>query len=137
MAIKNVTRKALLASSSRVADSAVSRAIGLMFSKATKGAMILRFSRDTKVSLHTFFVFFPIDILLVSSSNRIVEMKEAMQPFTTFTASKKARYVVELPAGTIPSTKTRVADEVAFFHVRKEKLENGRRITVSRAQKPA
>lgn len=133
MPVKNVTRNAVIASSSKFADSAISRAVGLMFSKPTRAAMILNFGRETAISLHTYFVFFPIDILFVGSKLRVVEMVSAMQPFTTYSAKSRASCVVELPAGTIRKTRTKVGDEIAFLRVVERKLENGRSITVCRA----
>lgn len=132
MPVKNITRKTIIALREHVADSALGRAVGLMFSKPTQSAMILNFGRETKVSLHTYFVFFPIDIMFVDSRLRVVELV-SMQPFTTYTAKKKASCVVELPAGTIEKTRTKVGDEIAFLRVVEKKLENGKRITVCKA----
>lgn len=133
MPVKNVTRNTIIASRSKVADSAIGRAVGLMFSKPTQSAMILRFGRETAISLHTYFVFFPIDILFVDSKLRVVELVSAMQPFTTYSAKCRASYVVELPAGTVRKTRTKVGDEIAFLKVVERKLENGRSVTVCRA----
>lgn len=133
MPVKNITRNTVIASRSKIADSAIGRAVGLMFSKPTESAMILRFGKETAVSLHTYFVFFPIDVLFVDSRLRVVEMVQAMQPFTTYSAKGKASYVVELPAGTVRKTRTKVGDDIAFLKVVERKLENGRSITVCRA----
>ena len=133
MPVKNVTRNTIIASRSRIADSAVKRVVGLMFSKPTEAAMILKFPKDTSISLHTYFVFFPIDILLVDGRLRVVELVPAMQPFTTYSSKSRASYVVELPAGTIKKTRTKVGDEIAFLRIVERKLENGRSITVCKA----
>ncbi len=133
MPIKNVTRNTIIASSSRIADSVFSRATGLMFSRPTEAAMVLKFPRETVIRLHTFFVFFPIDIVMVSSGLRVVGLFEKMPPFTTYSAKGKARLVVELPAGTIAKSRTRVGDTVAFLQVVERKLANGKRITVCKA----
>lgn len=134
MPLKNVTRNTIIASRSNVADSALGRAVGLMFSKPTQSAMILRFRREIPISLHTYFVFFPIDIMFVDNRLRVVEMVSAMQPFTTYSAKSKASYVVELPAGTIKKTKTKIGDEIAFLQVVERKLENGKSITVCKVK---
>ena len=132
MPVKNITRNTIIASSSKVADSILGRAVGLMFSKPTQSAMILKFGREMPISLHTYFVFYPIDILFVDSRLRVVETA-IMQPFAFYSAKKKASCVVELPAGTIKKTKTKVGDKLAFLEVVEKKLENGRSITVRRA----
>ena len=133
MPVKNVTRNTIIALRSNIADSALGRAVGLMFSKPTQSAMILRFGREMLISLHTYFVFFPIDIMFIDSRLRVVEMVSAMQPFTTYSAKRKASYVVELPVGTIKKTRTKAGDEIAFLKITERKLENGRSITVCRA----
>ncbi len=133
MPVKNVTRNTIIASSSKIADSVLGRAVGLMFSKPTQSAMILKFRKEMPISLHTYFVFFPIDIMLIDSRLRVVELVPAMQPFTTYSAKCRASYVVELPASTIRKTKTKVGDKLAFLQVVEKNLENGRSITVCRA----
>ena len=135
MPVKNLTRNSIIASRSRIADSAFKRTVGLMFSKQTKSAMILKFGRDTAVSLHTFFVFFPIDVVFVGGTGKVAEMVERMAPFTTYTAKRKVKYVVELPAGAIRQSRTKVGDRIAFLKVVERKLGNGRSITVSQGIK--
>ncbi len=133
MPVKNLTRNSLLAAKSRLADSAMKRVIGLMFSKQTQSAMILKFNREMPISLHTFFVFFPIDIVFVNGREGVTEVVEGMAPFTTYSAKRKAKYVVELPAGTVRRSRTKVGDRIAFLKVVERKLFNGKRITVSKA----
>ena len=133
MAVKNVTRNTIIALRSRIADSALGRAAGLMFSKPTEAAMVLKFAKETAISLHTFFVFFPIDIILADSELRVVELLREMPPFSTYSAKQKAKFVVEVPGGTIAKSKTKVGDRLTFLQVVEKKFANGRRITVSRA----
>jgi len=135
MAVKNVTRNTLIAARSKLADSILGRAVGLMFSKPTQAAIILKFDSDTAISLHTFFVFYPIDIILVDSRLKVVETA-TMQPFTTFSARNKAKYVVEVPSGTIRKSRTKLGDEIIFLHVIEKKTKNGRHITVRRGKAP-
>ena len=133
MPVKNVTRNTIIASRSKIADSAVSRAVGLMFSKPTQAAMVLKFAKETPISLHTFFVFFPIDIILADGELRVVELLKAMPPFNTYSAKRRAKFVIEVPAGTIAKSRTKVGDRLAFLQIVEKRFANGRRITVSRA----
>ncbi|MBI2143951.1 DUF192 domain-containing protein [Candidatus Woesearchaeota archaeon] len=133
MPIKNVTRNSIIASSSKIADSIMGRAVGLMFSRPTQKAMVLRFPRETVISLHTFFVFFPIDVILLDGNMRVVEVLKRMQPFTTYSAGRKARLVVEVPAGTIAKSRTRPGDRIAVLRIVEKKLSNGKQITVCKA----
>ncbi|MBI2141455.1 DUF192 domain-containing protein [Candidatus Woesearchaeota archaeon] len=132
MPVKNATRNTIIASRSRIADSAVGRAVGLMFSKPTQAAMVLKFAKETPVSLHTFFVFFPIDIILADGGLRVVELLKAMPPFSTYSARQKAKFVIEVPSGTIAKSKTRVGDRLTFLRIVEKRFANGRRITVSK-----
>ena len=56
----------------------------------------MEFSTPRKVSLHMFFVFYPIDVLLLDSNKKIVEIKRNFKPFTFWKSSKRGKYVVEL-----------------------------------------
>jgi len=72
----------------------LSQAIGLMFSRKRK--CILAFGKEQIIPLHTWFVFFPIEVEFFDSSKRLVE-RAVMQPFSTYTPKMKAQYVVETP----------------------------------------
>lgn len=71
-----------------------SKAGGLMFSK--KRNLIFVFDEEKRISLHMFFVFFPIDVLFLDKNKRIVEIKRKFMPFTFYQSKKKAKYVVEI-----------------------------------------
>jgi uncharacterized protein len=47
-------------------------------------------------SIHTFFMRFPIDVLLVSDSGEVVEVKESLAPWRMLLPRKGVRHVVEL-----------------------------------------
>jgi hypothetical protein len=70
-----------------------SQARGLMFSG--KKNLIFAFKREALVSLHMFFVFFPIDVLFLDSAKRVVE-KAHLLPFTFYTPRHPCRYILEL-----------------------------------------
>jgi len=75
-----------------------------MFRK--KQNLVMVFPNERKISLHMFFVFYPIDVLIVDDQMRIVEIKRYFQPFTTWKSAKKGKCVVELgdrrtPAGEV------------------------------------
>ena len=70
------------------------RARGLMFSK--KKNLLFVFDREQKISLHMWFVFFPIDVLFLNKNRKIIEIKKNFRPFVFYTSKKKAKYIVEL-----------------------------------------
>lgn len=61
-----------------------------------------------------FFVFHPIDVLWLGEDNRVVEALEWFRPFSVYTPCNKAVSVVEMPAGTIKKSKTRIGDVLWF-----------------------
>ena len=92
--IVNKTKNKILAHEHTVYRG-ILQAKGLMFSG--KKAAVFPFSVPRKVSLHTLFVFYPIDILLLDSKFKVLEIKEKLEPFAFFTSKNKANYVIELP----------------------------------------
>jgi len=82
----------------------VSKAKGLMFSRRLKDSCLLFiFTKERKVALHMFFVFFPIDVLFLNEKKEIVDLKQNFRPFTVYTSKKPAKYILEMPLGSIKS----------------------------------
>ena len=75
-----------------------------MFSIRPK-TLIFAFKNEQIISLHMFFVFFPIDILYLDKNKIVVEKKENFRPFTMYTPKNKAQYVIELPENSIKEIK--------------------------------
>lgn len=108
--LRNETRGSVLAARCRVADSYFPRLVGLMGAKRIEpgeGLLILPCN-----SIHTHFMRFPIDVLYVSRENIVIALDEAVAPWRFGRIHRGARYVVELPAGTIAATGTEVGDKV-------------------------
>tara|TARA_Y100000310_G_scaffold339113_1_gene430806 strand:- start:833 stop:1132 length:300 start_codon:yes stop_codon:yes gene_type:complete len=78
----------------RICKSILSQAHGLMFRK--KQNLVMIFPKERKISLHMFFVFFPIDVLILNKNKEIIEIKRNFKPFTFWKGKKKSKYVVEL-----------------------------------------
>jgi len=111
--ITNKTRKTLIAERHYNFKSPISKAIGLMFSMNPKNLVFI-FKKEKIVSLHMFFVIFPIDVLFVDKNKRVVDLKENFRPFTLYTPKARSMYVIELPKDTIKKSKTRLKDIVSF-----------------------
>jgi uncharacterized membrane protein (UPF0127 family) len=114
--IRNVSSNKILAKETKLCDSILSKAKGLMFSKRIKDkGLVFVFKKDERWSLHMLFVFFPIDVLWLNKDCRIVDMKESFAPFSVLAVPKeKARFVIELPANTIKNSDTIIGDKVSF-----------------------
>ncbi|MBW3020398.1 DUF192 domain-containing protein [Candidatus Woesearchaeota archaeon] len=79
----------------KVCKGEFSKARGLMFSR--KKTLIFEFKEEIKVSLHMFFVFFPINVYFLNKNKEVVEIKEKFNPFTIYFPKNKAKYIVECP----------------------------------------
>ncbi len=107
----NVTRDRTLIEQGEVADTVWTRLKGLIGHRpleAGEGLMIKPCS-----SVHMFFMRFPIDVVYVSEAGEVVELAPNLQPWRIGPIVRKAKFVLELPAGTIAETGTQVGDVVA------------------------
>ena len=66
-------------------------------------------------SVHTIGKKFPIDLLFLEFENRVVGVSERMSPNRISKIFFKAKSVLELPAGTLSATMTKVGDRVDFL----------------------
>lgn len=64
------------------------------------------------MSIHTFFMKFPIDVVFLNKRNRVVAVIKNLQPNRMTRLYFKAVSVLELPAGIIEATGTEVGDEI-------------------------
>ena len=106
----NVTRGQALVERGAVADTAWSRLRGLIGHRpleSGEGLMITPCS-----SIHTFFMGFPIDVVFVAEDGEIVRVVERVVPNRIGPISRRAAFVLELPAGTIRETGTQTGDRL-------------------------
>ena len=118
MIIKNVSNKRIIVADSRMAESALSRYLGLMFTKPIQSALVLKFGSERKISLHMAFVFYPIDVIFANRQKEVVDVKQNFRPFQTYSSAGKATYAIELPAGSVRKSNTKVKDRIAFLNIK-------------------
>ena len=116
MTLKDLTRKRVIAEKTVFCRSVLSQMRGLMFSANYEDrALIMVFAKEKIVPLHMMFVFYPIDILFVDSSKKVVELAEGAKPFVSQIVPKhKAKYVIELAAGKIKENRIKIGDKLQF-----------------------
>lgn len=111
--IVNVDRRVSVAVDAIRAESFLARGRGLMFRREFvegDGLVI-----DPCSSIHMFFMRFPIDVLYMDRNNRVVRVQQAIKPWRMGPLwTRGAKYVIELPAGTIARTSTCVGDQIAY-----------------------
>jgi len=112
--IKNVSKNRILAKESKLCRSILSKTKGLMFSAKPK-PLVFTFSKEERWSLHMLFVFFPIDVLWLNKDKKVVDIRQKFRPFSLLAKpQKKARYIIELPAGAIKNSRTEIGDKILF-----------------------
>jgi len=102
----------VVASNIDVADSVWRRFVGLMGRRelpAGHGLCIRPCS-----SIHMFFMRFPIDAVFVDGDGRIVRLYEAIRPWRVTRIVRRAKAVLELPAGTVRTHRLNVGDMITL-----------------------
>ncbi len=124
MFLVNKTTGEVLAEKVKLADNFGGRLKGLMFTKVfpAYGAVIIKPCRG----IHTFFMCYPLDILLLDERNKVIYKQESLPPgrFTPFLS--RSRIAVELPAGSLKGKEVSLGDEVK---VGKGKRRRGKKET--------
>jgi len=104
----NRTRQIVLSENLETADRFFKRFIGLMGRKGIEpggGLLIVPCN-----SIHMFFMRFTIDAVFIGSDGKVVHLEKQIKPWRVSRVVRKARSVLELPAGTIDRTGTGVGD---------------------------
>ena len=112
MIVHNTDRGSVLGETIEVADSAIRRVKGLLGRECLEDGQGLLFKQCA--SLHTFFMRFPIDVLFVDKSGKVLKVADGVKPFKLVAAPLKAYYAIELPAGAVSRSKTRTGDRLSF-----------------------
>src|SRR5262245_5037632 len=106
--IHNVSRGSVVAQRARVADGPLRRLVGLTGLRdwAESDGLLVRPCR----AIHTFFVGVPIDVVFVNRGGLVVDVSPARTPWRLGPVVWRARWAVELPAGAIEASRTRLDD---------------------------
>lgn len=109
MIIRNETRKTVLSTNAIKAATLKQKTFGLILAK--KGtAMIFQ----TRFGIHTFFMSYPIDVLILDKENNVVAMKENLKPNTVFVWNIKYKLLIEFPHNSLSGTK--IGEHITFNH---------------------
>ncbi|WZL72716.1 DUF192 domain-containing protein [Clostridiaceae bacterium 35-E11] len=94
------------------ADSFGKRLRGLMFTKnlpSNCGLLIRPCQR-----IHTYFMQYNIDVLHLDSNQQVITLEENLQPGKIGIKHSSTFEIIELPAGTIQKTDTKVGHQIKF-----------------------
>lgn len=69
----------------------------------------------TRFGIHTFFMRFPIDVIILNKDYTVVKIKQNLQPNTIFIWNPKYTIVLELPQGTIEKEKIKIGEKLKIY----------------------
>lgn len=110
--VRNSTKGTVVGENVRVARRMWERGRGLMWHPSLPAGTGLLI--DPCSSIHTMWMRFPIDVLYVDRDDVVVRADAAMPPWRIGPLFTGARYVVEVPAGTIERSGTAVGDRLTY-----------------------
>ncbi len=95
-------------------DSFWSRFRGLMFRRSFEEgeALLFEFHRPRKFRIHTFFVFFSIDLIYLDQDWKVIDVKKNLPPWRTYNPDVEGRFLVELPGGVVEGSGVEIGDEL-------------------------
>ena len=111
----NATRGTVLGRRIRVAETGLTRIVGLLGERELQpgdGLLIV-----PSQGVHTLGMQFPIDIAVLDDDWRVLATRRDMRPFRMTPIFWKAAAVLELPSGMLESTSTLVGDTIEFDRV--------------------
>lgn len=112
MIVQNADRDTVLGAAIEVAETSAKRAKGLLGRDALADGEGLLFKHCS--SLHTLFMRFAIDIAFISKEGKVLKLAHSVPPFRICVAPLRAHYALELPAGSLEASGTKVHDMVKF-----------------------
>lgn len=108
--VYNRTKEAFLAYRVRIADSMLSRLIGLLGRRSLapdSGLWIVPSS-----GVHTLGMLFTIDVVFLDKNLKVVGLRELLRPFSITSLNLQAESVLELPAHSIFKSRTEIGDQL-------------------------
>ena len=102
--IKNISKNTIL-SNDHFYKTGLSKTKGLMLSKTARTLVF-----KTRFGIHTFFMQFPIDLIILDDKMKVVFIKEHIKPNRITFWNPKYNLVIEMPIGSISTSKTNLGD---------------------------
>ena len=105
--LKNITKNKLISK-----EIVFKKGFGKILGLIGKEPEVIVF--NTRFGIHTFFLKFPIDVLILDKKNRVKGLREGLKPGRIMFWNFKYDIVVELPKGLIKKSKTKLGDLLEF-----------------------
>src|SRR5215469_6455147 len=121
--VYNKTRETFLAFRVKVADSILSRLVGLLGKRSLEpdsGVWIVPAN-----AVHTIGMLFTFDLVLIDKDFKVVGLRELVRPFRVTWPEGKAESVLELPAHTIFRSRTQIGDQLLIERYERKSSKTG------------
>jgi len=118
--VYNKTKETFLAFRVKVADSIVSRLVGLLGKKSLNpdsGVWIVPAN-----GIHTVGMMFTFDAVMIDKDFKVVSVREMVKPFSVILPKRHAESVIELPAHTVFRSRTEVGDQLVIERYEAKKV---------------
>lgn len=109
----NNTRRTVVATDTRKADTYCKRLIGLMGKPSIPKGFGLWITPCQDI--HSFFMRFEFDAIFLNKEGKVLHLMERMKPWRISKFVKGGKVVLELPAGAITESGTQLGDELALI----------------------
>jgi uncharacterized membrane protein (UPF0127 family) len=131
--VYNKTKETFLAFRVAVADSILSRLVGLLGKRSLSpdsGVWIVPAN-----SVHTIGMLFTFDLVLIDKDFKVVGLKELVRPFRLTRPNFRAESVLELPAHAIIKSRTEIGDQLVIerYEAREPNLQDSAEVAVAAA----
>lgn len=112
VAVRNLSRDRVLAEHGWLAKAPWTRARG-MIGRRFDGFDAMIFQFRGAASIHTWCMHMPLDVVFADGELRVVKLRLAMPPWR-LAAAREARFVIELPAGTVDPDMCQIGDRLSL-----------------------
>jgi uncharacterized protein len=113
MIVNNLTKSTMLADRAGIANTPETRNRGLLRHTSLEPGDGLWIAPTQAV--HMFFMKFALDLVYLDRQKKVVKVRHNVKPWR-ISAALKAHSVLELPVGTIGSSRTEIGDQLEFVN---------------------
>jgi uncharacterized protein len=113
MTLRNTTRATTVGTRITLADTSLSRLIGLLGKRRLDSGCGLLIRPSS--GIHTFGMLFSIDVVALSKDLRVLKLWHHLAPFRITSIHLSRHGMLELPAGQIDDCRMQVGDQLEFL----------------------
>ena len=127
--VYNKTKETFIAFRVKVADSIISRLVGLLGKRSLKsdsGVWIVPAN-----AIHTIGMLFSFDVIMIDENFKVVGLRELIRPFRITRPNFRAESIIEVPAHTIFRSRTEMGDQLVIEQYQAKRSPDSAEMAVS------